>query len=435
MHAPMLMIGTTLTDSQIADLLRERVRANMITRFKASDITEPDVFVSPTTVSINLQTRQKFYIMPGAFFGTSTSSQVAGHARINIPRVNVVATVDCSRSMTLKDELASSANQTRYLTALGGLAQVGNWLREDFDRVALVTGNQTFDVAVDFRPLGSNPSYSAVEILTVLSKQTCDSWTNFGDALETSRLPIVNASPPITDDDLKIIVVFTDGHVQHGTFDITNGVNLPTDDFGRHNYHAFISNLSVVAGVYRPAGASLRRTQLVGDPPWDDRRPPCDPSTASPPVAPPDLSGCFSGGSINIATPAGLISRPITGSPESQAIALRELAHLEPIAEAQSARNAGISVYVIGVGDPVKTTLEVPFGFGPDSRKFTYDYMRRVSLSPKAPTVTFPEVMPHASEQGLHRKQVGDFFLAHTDVEPSEALRIALADLAFKMVE
>ena len=63
--------------------------------------------------------------------------------------------------------------------------------------------------------------------------------------------------------------------------------------------------------------------------------------------------------------------------------------------------------------------------------------MRRVSLSPKAPTVTFPEVMPHASEQGLHRNrtQVGDFFLAHTDVEPSEALRIALADLAFKMVE
>ena len=77
----------------------------------------------------------------------------------------------------------------------------------------------------------------------------------------------------------------------------------------------------------------------------------------------------------------------------------------------------------------------MPFGVGQDYRKFTYDYMRRVTLSPKAPTVAFPEVMPHASEQGLHHEQMGDFFLSHTDVEPSEALRIALADLTLKMVE
>lgn len=434
MHAPMLIIGTSLTDSQIADLLRERVKANMLTRVKTDFISEPDITVTPTQVSIGFRTRQKFYIMPGAFFGTAKSSQVAGYAKMIIPRVNLVVAVDCSKSMTLQDDMAGTG-QTRYLTALGGLGQVGDWLREDFDRVALVTGNHVWDVGVDFRPLGSNPSYSATEILTVLATQTCDSWTNFGDAMEMARKPIVNAAPPITGDDLKLVVAFTDGHIQHGSFNITNGNNLPADDFGNHVYHAFISNMTAVGGVYRPAGASLRRFRLTGDAPWDDRRPPCDPSTASPPVVPPDISGCFSGGSINIQTPVGTISRPISSSSESQAQAVRELAHLEAITEAQASRNAGISVYVIGVGAPAKTTLEVPFGFGPDYNKFMYDYMRRVSLSPKPPTVTFPEVISHASEQGAHRNEVGDFFLAHSDVEPSEALRIALADLAFKMVK
>jgi len=396
--------------------------------------SKSDEAIFTQELSIGFRTRQKFYIMPAAFFRTATSSVVAAYAKMTIPRVNIVAMVDCSKSMTLPDELAPG-NQTRYLTALGGLGQVGDWLREDFDRVALVTGNHSYDIPVDFRPLGSNPSYSANEILTVLATQTCDSWTNFGDALEISRQPIVNSSPPISGDDLKIIVAFTDGHIQNGAFNIINGVNLPADDFGGHVYHAFISNLTATGGVYRPVGASLRRSRLSGKAPWDDRRPPCDPSTSSPPVAPPNLSGCFSGGSIQIQTPVGTISRPITSSPESQAVALRELAHLDGITEAQAARNAGISVYVIGVGNPTKTTLEVPFGFGHDYNKFMYDYMRRVTLSPKLPTVTFPEVIPHASEQGAHRQQVGDFFLAHTEVAPSEALRIALADLAFKMVK
>jgi len=464
MTAPILYIGKTYTDAEIESRLDVLTRANYeADNIKPTDVLDVTVAVNQADVQINSKIRTKFWLAP-VVFRTGPTLELSGRTRLRIPRVNIAIVIDTSHSMQSSDP--NKPTSTKIKTALVAVQNLSQWLRDDFDRVAVILTSDYSQRVADFDPVGGFDAGNLVTNLTGLMG-IYGSWTNLSAGLYDARTNFEAISwPP---DDCNVIGIFTDGYLTHGraNFDGNGNPNLNpnTTSFGQFDYHFQLESTLCVDGdcsanptnpsVRAASRYTLRMNPLTGDPPWFSQSPACQSITYV------DTNGSGQSRYHSIITPNCMSFARIKGG-DGATIDLgalngaedgadgdkfRELAYYSVIAQADALRYGGAHIIILGIGTggaPANHTATVAnttriFSSMPlsvtGSSIFGQTFARRVAASPKGladlPFPNVPTIAAILSNPAL-KDTAGEYYEAHATYSADESLRLIFGKMEFK---
>jgi hypothetical protein len=178
----------------------------------------------------------------------------------------------------------NNPGQTKLFTALGGLKVLTTWLRDDFDRVAIIITSDYAHRVFDFTPTGGYDAANIEATLLGLQANLKGGWTNLSAGLYEARINYTSINwPP---DDYNVTGIMSDGYLSHGraNFDPTGnpGLDTNTTSFGQLDYHFQLESTvcrdacgDTALHIFSPVRYTLRMNPLVGNPPWFTQSPAC----------------------------------------------------------------------------------------------------------------------------------------------------------------
>jgi hypothetical protein len=458
MTVPVLYLGQPYTVPEMQTRLDHLVRANYeLDALNSAKVLTVDVAINTADVTISSSTAVNMWLTP-AVFHSGSSVIVQGTTKLRVPRINVAIVLDSSHSMTYPDPFVPS--QSKLETALGLTVQLGKWLRDDFDRVAVMVTSDYSQRLVDFVPTGG---FDLAAIQTGLAGLigAFGSWTNLADGLYEARTNFRSITYP--PDDFNVVGLVTDGYVSHGRANFVSlgnpGLDPNTTTFGELDYHFQIEqfacryNCGTTSAINTVANYTLRMAPLIGNPPWLAQAPSC---------ATVNLVGSNGYGPLYDTTmiPSCLSSLKIHGGDGgiidlgflnglkdgADADKFRELAYLSTIAQADAIRAEGAMIFALGVNSTVAAPLNYLASASNPSRLFSSmgaltssgffgeTFLRRVALSPKGYSDTpFPQVQTISAllSNPFIEEFRGDYLNAHQNLSQDESLRIMLGRMPF----
>jgi Flp pilus assembly protein TadG len=461
MTAPLLYLGETYTDSEIETRLDALTRANYeADRIKATDVIDVTVAVNLADVQIDSTIRTKFWLAP-VIFDSGPTATLQGRTRLRIPRVNIAVVLDTSHSMQSPDP--NKPTLTKIQSALGGLQDLGNWLRDNFDRVAVIITSDYSQRVADFDPVGGFDSANLVANLGALMG-IYGSWTNLSAGLYDARENFESISwPP---DDYNLTAVMSDGYLTHGRANFSGSgnpsLNPNTTSFGNFDYHFQLEANRCFDGcggpteIHGPIRYTLRMNPLTGNPPWFGQSPTCQSISYVDTEATYNQDryhsiitpNCLSFARIIGGDGATIDLGALNGAEDgADGDKLRELAYYSVIAQADALRYGGAHVVSLSIGgaQPAPTshnaTLANPVrvfsAMAPvnSTNDFGHTFFRRVAMSPKGLSdVPFPQVpsIPALLANPVLADVLGEHYEAHATYAGEESLRLLFGQMEFK---
>jgi hypothetical protein len=209
--APILYLGKPYTDAEIESRLDTLTRANYeADRISASDVLDVTVSVNKADVQIDSRIRTKLWLAP-VFLKSGTTADLVGRTRLRIPRINAAIVLDTSHSMQSPDP--NKPVFTKIQSALASLQTISQWLRDDFDRVAIILTSDYSQRIADFNPVGGFDIGNLTLTLEALS-DIDGSWTNLSAGMYDARANFESISSP--PDDYNVTAIISDGRLTHG---------------------------------------------------------------------------------------------------------------------------------------------------------------------------------------------------------------------------
>jgi hypothetical protein len=463
MTAPMLYIGKSYTDAEIESRLDALTRANYeADNIRPTDVLDVTVAVNKADVQIDSKILTKFWLAP-VVFNTGPTTELNGRTRVRIPRVNIAIVVDTSHSMQSEDP--NKPGMSKIQTALAAVQALSQWLRDDFDRVAIILTSDYSQRVADFDPAGGYDASNIVANLAGLMG-IYGSWTNLSAGLYDARTNFTSITwPP---DDYNVTAVLTDGHLTHGraNFDGNGNPNLNpnTTSFGNFDYHFQLEATLCVDGdcsvgttnpnIRVPNRYTLRMNPLTGDPPWFAQSPACqtisyvDTSDGQNRYHSIITPSCVSSAKIMGGDGATIDLGALNGAEDgSDGDKFRELAYYSVIAQADALRYGGAHVATFGIGtsgapynhtatiaNPTRVFSTMPLSVT-STALFGQTFARRVALSPKGlADVQFPKVPSIAAmlANPALADTAGEYYEAHATFSADEGLRLVFGQMEFK---
>jgi hypothetical protein len=230
--APLLFVGHSYSQSEISDRLDALTKANFesdglpqsrLVNFGVTFGTDAGGAINRATIDATV--RAPYWFLPAAL-DVGNFADLNARTSVTVPRVNMAVIIDLSKSMTDEDDPTSpSGTQRKAETAAGGLYFIGEWLRDTFDRIALISFSDASTRIADFQ---SGGGYNRAEIQSRLfaMQDYPSGWTNMSSGFYDARTNFASISPG--PDDLNAVVVMSDGHLTHGKANFVNTTGLPS---------------------------------------------------------------------------------------------------------------------------------------------------------------------------------------------------------------
>lgn len=461
MVAPIFYLGKKYDETEIKARLNAVTRANYeADATDSANVLDITLTVNKADVQIDSKIKTRLWLSPAAF-GSGSTAEISGKTKLRIPRVNLAIVLDVSASMDHPDP--NNPGQTKLFTALGGLKVLTTWLRDDFDRVAIIITSDYAHRVFDFTPTGGYDAANIEATLLGLQANLKGGWTNLSAGLYEARINYTSINwPP---DDYNVTGIMSDGYLSHGraNFDPTGnpGLDPNTTSFGQLDYHFQLESTvcrdgcGTAAGIYSPARYTLRMNPLVGNPPWFTQSPACQTITQIDvePTYGPRYDSTLSPSCLGFAKIIGGDGETIdlgalNGAKDGfDGDKFRELAYYATIAQTDALRFGGSHVLSLGIGAvrPAPTNRTATIGnpttvfssMGPVAQSgiFGETFFRRLAMSPKGMgDVAFPKVpsIPEMFANPDLAKVAGEYYEASALYSREEGLRLLFGQMEFK---
>jgi hypothetical protein len=450
MQSPMLNVASELSlgggGNQVQSALEKTLLANLrgagLRRWPVNHTITADQADTVIQATFN-----RAWWFARLIFGLSPTRPLNAATALTVPRLNIAVVVDTSLTMGYNDPNYTGAPQRKLETVKDAIRDMGEWLRPDTDRVALIEFDNDARVAVPFMndyggaPLGGFDTALLTAKVTALR---AGGWTNIQDGLRVAGNTFSAITSPAPEE-MFLVALFTDGRTTHARIRVPTGGSPahPLEDnpsSGQKEYYLFVAQAkdSATAGfkTLKDDGYMLRKSPLLGAPPWESQKPACESGTPTNPI----IKTCFGALTFQVLTAdgTGTFSFPWTASDMGETI--RRVAYLTAASEADLLRTKDISVYSVGVGiTPTGYAGFIPDPFwGTSYTDFSGVFLRRLSMDfDGASDPAFPPgapLVPPLSSAGPSQYSAKYYRAMGVLQSPTDALRKAMGKVRMRVL-
>lgn len=270
--APVLFVGQAYSTTEIETRLDALTKANLesdglpesrLVNYSVTLGTDGGGAINRATIDATI--RAPFWFLPAAV-NVGKFADLSARTSITIPRVNMVVVMDNSKSMLADDPTSPSGTQPKRITAYAALGYIGDWLRETYDRIALVTFSDSSTRVADFQS-GGGFNKTEINNRLIFMESYPPSWTNMASGFYDARANFDAIAPG--PDDFNAVVVMSDGHLSHGKANFVSTTGLPsgTYHFQLESFDQLADSCPDGGSVNVPVSYTLRKDPN-NSPPW-----------------------------------------------------------------------------------------------------------------------------------------------------------------------